>query len=199
MPARRTKAVEPIAGNIYADHGCCWYHITLSSLCFAVPQNGPPSTVRDGEERRDQPASDRGLATRCSAPYPTPSQLLAGSRDGANVADPRHIRCSVPACGGTGCHGRSPGQLHCALLCRGLEGDMADDAQSRDTGIWPCCGIHRRRAPSARTRNAGPKAPSTARPQILCQGSRTARRLSRPSFRRATGDHRHLAGLLTPR
>ena len=33
---------------------CC--HVTLSSLCFAVPKNGPPSTVRDGEERRDQPA-----------------------------------------------------------------------------------------------------------------------------------------------
>ena len=29
-PTRGTKAVEPIAGNIYADHGCCWYHITLS-------------------------------------------------------------------------------------------------------------------------------------------------------------------------
>ena len=67
LPARRTAAVEPIAGNIYADHGGRWYHITLSSLCFAVPQNRPPSTVRDGEERRDQPASDREPATRCSA------------------------------------------------------------------------------------------------------------------------------------
>lgn len=63
---------------------------------IAVPQNGPPSTVRDGEERQDQPASDRGQATRCSALYPTPSQLLAGSRDGANVADPRQIRCLIP-------------------------------------------------------------------------------------------------------
>ena len=40
-------------------------HLTLSSLCFAVPGNGPPSTVRDGGKREDQPARERGHATRC--------------------------------------------------------------------------------------------------------------------------------------
>lgn len=59
-PALHTKAVEPIARHIYAVHGCWWYHITLSSLYFAVPQNGPPPTVRDGGKRWDQPANDRG-------------------------------------------------------------------------------------------------------------------------------------------
>lgn len=37
LPARRSKAVAPIARNINANHGCCWYHVALSSLYFAVP------------------------------------------------------------------------------------------------------------------------------------------------------------------
>ena len=39
-PARGAKSIEPIAGDIYADHDCRRHHITLSSLCCAVPQTG---------------------------------------------------------------------------------------------------------------------------------------------------------------
>jgi hypothetical protein len=39
----------------------------------------------------------RGQATRCSALYPTPSPVLAGTSDGVSIARPRHIRCLVPA------------------------------------------------------------------------------------------------------
>nr|WP_241648246.1 hypothetical protein [Sinirhodobacter populi] len=70
--------------------------ITVVAGLFAVPQNGPPSTVRDGEERRDQPASDRGQATRCSALYPTPSSVLAGIGGGVSITGLRHIRCLIP-------------------------------------------------------------------------------------------------------
>ncbi len=43
------------------------------------------------------------------------------------------------------------------------------------------------------------KTPGTAGSRFLCQGGRKARRLSRPRFRPATGDDRHVAGLLPPR
>ena len=98
--ARKTEHVQPVARYIYPKDGYLRYHVTLSSLCFASPQNGRPSTVRDGEERQDQPARKRGQATRCSALYPTPSPILAGSGDGVSIAGPRHIRCLVPAQGG---------------------------------------------------------------------------------------------------
>ena len=96
-------------------------------------------------------------------------------------------------------HGRSPGQLHRAVLHRGLAGVLVDDAQPRSTGRGPCCGLHRRRALPARARVAEQKTPGTAGSRFLCQGGRKARRLSRPRFRPATGDDRHVAGLLPPR
>ena len=40
LPAGKYKPVRPVAGNIYSDHGRCCYHVTLSSLCFGVPQTG---------------------------------------------------------------------------------------------------------------------------------------------------------------
>ena len=107
LQARQTEPVEPVTTHVYPYHTGCCYHVTLSSLCFAVPQNGPPSIVRDGEERQDQPASNRGQATRCSALYPTPLLVLAGTGNGVNVAGLRHIRCSVPASGGSDCSASS--------------------------------------------------------------------------------------------
>ena len=47
----KTKPVQPIAGHIYPDHGRCCNHVTLSSLCFAVPETGRRQlfeTVRRG-------------------------------------------------------------------------------------------------------------------------------------------------------
>src|SRR5687768_12140708 len=93
---RQAEAVQPVTRHIYSDEGRRCYHLTLSSLCCAVPTNGPPSTVRDGEERWDQPARKRGQDTRCLALYPTPSPVLAGATDGTSIAAPRHTRCSVP-------------------------------------------------------------------------------------------------------
>ncbi len=102
-PPMVTKAepAQPAARYVYPNEGCLSSHVTLFSLCFAVPQNGPPSTVRDGEERRDQPVRERGQATRCLALYPTPSPVLAGSGNGAAIAGARHIRCLIPASGGS--------------------------------------------------------------------------------------------------
>lgn len=41
------------------------------------------------------PAQKRGQTTRCSALYPTPSPVLAGSGDGISIAGPRHMRCLI--------------------------------------------------------------------------------------------------------
>src|SRR3546814_20156132 len=42
------------------------------ALMLRGPSNGRPSIVRDGEERRGQPASKRGLTTSCVSLYPPP-------------------------------------------------------------------------------------------------------------------------------
>lgn len=56
--------------------------MSLSLSYVSRSQNGPPSTVRDGEERRDQPARQRGHATRCLALYPTHHRSWPGSMMG---------------------------------------------------------------------------------------------------------------------
>src|SRR3546814_7483877 len=44
------------------------------ALMLRGPSNGRPSIVRDGGERRGQPASNRGLTTSCVSLYPTPAR-----------------------------------------------------------------------------------------------------------------------------
>jgi hypothetical protein len=38
--ARKAEPVQPVARYVYSNNGCLSYHVTLSSLCLAVPKTG---------------------------------------------------------------------------------------------------------------------------------------------------------------
>ena len=107
-----------------ATHLCRLWVLLISChslfLILRGPTNGPPSTVRDGEERWDQPARKRGQTTRCSALYPTPSPDLAGTGDGEDYSrEETHKGFSPGICWPTDPHLRDQALLsHCQTLAR---------------------------------------------------------------------------------